>query len=99
MTTADMDALLTSMWARFAGVAQERVDVLDRYLAALKAGEDCPALRADAASAAHKLAGALGTYGRGGSDEAARLQDVLQAGGDRTEVAGLVDVVRRAVLA
>ncbi len=80
MTSTDLDAVLDAMWAGFAPLARSRVDVIAAYAVTLPAGPDDPGLRAEAASAAHKLAGALGSYGRDGSDDAAALELLLQGG-------------------
>ena len=98
--TGDLDAVLAQLWAGFADLARSRVTDLEAYADALVAGRDDPALRATAASAAHKLAGALGSYGRSGSDEASRLEVLLRpAAGppDPDAVVPLVRVLRAAV--
>lgn len=88
-------ALVAELWERFRGVAEARVAVLERLLAA---GEDAsPDLRAEAVGAAHKLAGALGTYGRPGSDAARALEHLLRDGGDLAAADRLVAEVRAAV--
>ena len=94
MTAPDMDAVLAQMWAVFAPLARTRVDVLEAYTAALAAGHDDPELRRPAASAAHKLAGALGSYARPGSDEASALELLLRDGTPRD-----VDTIRVQVTA
>lgn len=81
MTDTDFAAVLAQMWSAFAPLARSRVEVLETYLAAVGEGEPSPVLRADAAAAAHKLAGALGSYGRPGSPEAADLEALLRADG------------------
>ena len=81
-------ALLAQMWERFRPLAQERLAALDRLVTALPAPSDD--VRADAAAAAHKLAGSLGTYGRAGSDDARSLELLLKRGGDLAEVPALV---------
>ena len=67
------------MWAGFAELARSRVDVVAAYEQALSSGLDDPALRREAASASHKLAGALGSYGREGSDDAGALEVLLRS--------------------
>lgn len=78
MTATDLDAVLAQMWVGFAPLARSRVDVLEAWLAAYDTGDDDPDLRAAAAVAAHKLAGALGSYGRPGSDDASALEVLLR---------------------
>lgn len=94
-----LDDVLARMWAGFADLARSRVDALEAYARAYAAGDDDPALRAEARSAAHKLAGALGSYGRAGSDEASQLDLLLRDGSrrDPDEVTALVAALRRSV--
>jgi hypothetical protein len=96
MTSTDLDAVLAQLWAGFAPLARSRVEVVATYAAGLTTGQDDPDLRADAATAAHKLAGALGSYGRDGSDEAAALELLLRGGGvpDARQVTACLDVLR-----
>ena len=71
---AQLDAVLASLWQGLREVAAGRVDVVEAYVTGLRnGGDDDAARRDDAATAAHRLAGALGSYGRPGSHEAARL--------------------------
>jgi HPt (histidine-containing phosphotransfer) domain-containing protein len=78
VTTTDLDAVLAQMWAGFAPLASSRVEALEAWLQAYDDGHDDEQLRAAAASAAHKLAGALGSYGRPGSDDASALELLLR---------------------
>lgn len=101
MSDPGLDAVLARMWEGFRPLAASRVDALETYVSALQAGTADDGLRADAASAAHKLAGALGSYGRGGSDEAARLETLLGDGGsgprDPLQMVALVRSLRASV--
>ena len=97
VTTADLDAVLAQMWAGFAPLARSRVEALERWLTAYDAGDDDAALRASAASAAHKLAGALGSYGRPGSDDASALEVLLRGPVDLGQVRPHVVALRAAV--
>ncbi|MBC7372380.1 MAG: Hpt domain-containing protein [Frankiales bacterium] len=99
MTATAFDAALSLLWASFTGLARSRVADLDAYVAARAAGQDAEPQRAAATVAAHKLAGALGSYGRGGSDEASRLEALLRTGPapDPLEVVALVAVLRAEV--
>lgn len=95
-----LDDAIAEMWQRFAPLARERVEVLERYVAALDDGRDDPDLRAQAHAAAHKLAGALGTYQRPGSHAASRLEVVLGPSApapEAGEVRPLVAALRAAV--
>lgn len=98
MSVPDVDVVLDELWQLFAPVARGRVEVLQAYV---RSGAD-PALRAEAEQAAHRLAGALGSYGRSGSDQAARLELLLAGAGPRTpadtaRAAELVDRLAAAV--
>ena len=97
VTTADLDAVLAQMWAGFAPLARTRVDALEQWLLAYDAGHDDPVLRDAAASATHKLAGALGSYGRPGSDEASSLEVLLRGPVTPDEVRPYVLALRAAV--
>jgi len=56
-------ALLANLWVRVRPIVEERLVTLDRAAAAAREGPLADALRVEAASAAHKLAGSLGMYG------------------------------------
>ena len=97
--SSDFDDVLAQMWLSFADLARTRVADLEAYSRALSAGTEPAGLRESAGAAAHKLAGALGSYGRRGSDEAGRLEVLLRGQGrpDPVEVASLVACLRAAV--
>lgn len=96
--TSPEQALVARMWQRFAGVAAERVAVLEELTDALARGDVAPELRLEARRAAHKLSGALATYGRQGSDEAREIERLLDEDGDLSDVPALVAALRRAVV-
>jgi HPt (histidine-containing phosphotransfer) domain-containing protein len=54
---------LDRMWTRFLPQIQERVDILDNAAQAFAAGPFSVDRQLEAQSAAHKLAGVLGTFG------------------------------------
>jgi HPt (histidine-containing phosphotransfer) domain-containing protein len=58
-----MSEALDRMWARFLPQMQERVDTLDAAAQAFAAGSLSVEQQEEALSAAHKLAGVLGTFG------------------------------------
>ena len=66
-TEAGLDAkraeLLSALWERHHGTNAERVGALESAALALVDGDLSPSLREDAKTAAHKLAGSLGTFG------------------------------------
>jgi HPt (histidine-containing phosphotransfer) domain-containing protein len=58
-----LSAALDRMWAQFLPQMQERVDTLDAAAQAFAAGPLSVEQQEEAQSAAHKLAGTLGTFG------------------------------------
>ncbi|MCW2776631.1 MAG: hypothetical protein JWN17_356 [Frankiales bacterium] len=73
-------------------MARSRVLVLEQYVQGVAGSQE------DAVQAAHRLSGALGSFARGGSDEAARLERLLADGPrDAPEVAPLVQALRAVV--
>ena len=74
----ELDDAIGELWNTFAPTARARVDVLENYLGRLKDGTAETASRMAAASSAHKLAGALGSFQRPGSDQAAALEELLR---------------------
>ena len=71
-------AALAQMWLRFLPETTSRVDILEAASLALLAGSLTDELRAQAHSAAHKLAGSLGMFGRMEATEHARIcEDAL----------------------
>lgn len=96
--SGSMDDAIGELWAMFAPTARARVDMLEDFLTSLHDGSAGPE-RAEAASAAHKLAGSLGSYLRPGSDAAAELEQLLSSGQEvDPETAGpLMAVLRDAV--
>ena len=96
MSEEHFDADLDALWQALVPVALSRVAVLEAFLA--RPGAE-PVSRADAVEAAHRLAGALGSFARPGSAEAARLERLLRtpASDDDPQVALLVRALRAAV--
>jgi len=72
-----MSDALDRMWARFLPQMQERVDTMDAVAQAFVAGPLSPELQQEAQSAAHKLAGVLGTFGLTRGTELARELEIL----------------------
>jgi HPt (histidine-containing phosphotransfer) domain-containing protein len=99
MSSPDLSDVIAQLWNGFRGVARSRVDLLETYEAALRAGSPDEELSQSAVAAAHKLAGSLGSYGRPGSDAAAALERLLrtQPPPDVEQVAELVRRLRTAV--
>ena len=91
MSSGEID--ITQLWTAVAPLARSRVALLEEYVEALPSEADEAQQRDAACTAAHQLAGALGTYGRSGSEQAALLEHLLRAGGAAPDV----DQVRRLV--
>jgi HPt (histidine-containing phosphotransfer) domain-containing protein len=66
---------MAALWERFRGATLERLDTLEGALRLLRAAPHAATPRADAISAAHKLAGSLGTFGFGEASRLARECD------------------------
>ena len=95
--TDDVDSFLDEMWRKFAHLAHERVEALEQYVAARQAGSDDDGLRALAQTSAHKLVGALGSYHRPGSDEAAEAERLIIEGAPVHQLDEVVRTLRRLV--
>ncbi len=67
-----MQNMLASLWEQHSGAIEERYQILSRAAAAFCEGRLAESERQDAHSAAHKLAGALGTFGREKGTQLAR---------------------------
>lgn len=76
---------LDRMWTKFLPDVRERAIVLDTAAKAAAAGTLSEAIRADAISAAHKLAGTLGTFGLARGTDLARELELLYASSEGLE--------------
>jgi HPt (histidine-containing phosphotransfer) domain-containing protein len=72
---------LNRLWARFRPQIEDRVAKLERAAAALAEGSLTPPQCEEATSAAHKLAGILGTFGLSEGTELAREMEAFYASG------------------
>ena len=81
VTARDTGALIEALWAGFAPVVEARLVAIDLGISVLAAGAARDDARvAEAHRAAHALAGALGSYGRGSAGVTARrLMEALEA--------------------
>lgn len=71
---------LASLWQKYLPEMDTRVSVLERAYESLAAGKLSAEARRTALAAAHKLAGALGMFGRGHGTELAReIESMLQS--------------------
>lgn len=72
--TYDVGAIqeaLRGIWEHHRGLVSERIELIERAVEALSAGELDEPLRDEALRAAHMLSGSLGTFGFAGASEAA----------------------------
>lgn len=82
----EVDRALREVWPRVRYVSTERLELLIRTVCAIGQGSISDDTREEAVQAAHKLVGALGTYGfPEGSSTARRAEELLDAGGDDSE--------------
>lgn len=68
---------MNRMWTKFLPEIEERVAVLENAAAAISRGALTAELRQEALSAAHKLAGVLGTFGLGEGTVLAREAEAI----------------------
>ena len=98
MTHEDPHAIIARLWANHLDVVHARLEDLERGIVARERGSS-PSDDAVVAAhrAAHNLAGALGTYGRGEGSVAAReLMDALRVPGTPpSELRALLERVKR----
>lgn len=87
---AGLNAALDMMWARFLPQVRERAEVLASAAQAAMAGHLTGEQREAAQSAAHKLAGTLGTFGLDRGTELAREIENSYAAGVDHESATLI---------
>ena len=73
-----LQEMLAALWEQHRPAIEERINILARACEALRCAQLTPEIREDALSAAHKLAGVLGTFGRSeGTDLARRIENWL----------------------
>ncbi len=92
------EEMLARLWEKHQGLMQQRMQVLSQAKEDLLAGCLTRELRARAAGEAHKLAGALGTFGmQRGTDAAHEISRLLTEStlspDEIIQVAGLVDEI------
>jgi HPt (histidine-containing phosphotransfer) domain-containing protein len=78
----EIAAALDRLWVRFLPEIRARVEILEAAAQALAGGELSAAQREQAAGAAHKLAGTLGTFSLARGTVVARELELLYASGD-----------------
>jgi HPt (histidine-containing phosphotransfer) domain-containing protein len=79
--STELDAAIAALWRDARPRALERVEVIERAAAALRRGDLSAELEEDARRDAHKLAGALGTFGMPDGTTHARAIELLLEGG------------------
>jgi HPt (histidine-containing phosphotransfer) domain-containing protein len=85
---AALHEAMNRLWVQFLPQIQERVSILEKAAAALAAGNLSPELCSEASSAAHKLAGVLGTFGLDQGTILAREAEALYASQAGAEAIG-----------
>ncbi|HEX6631750.1 MAG TPA: response regulator, partial [Gemmatimonadaceae bacterium] len=99
----DVAAAVNQLWARARGAMLQRVEVLERAARAAADGRLNGALRQQATDEAHRLAGALGTFGLPEGTRLAREIETRFAGGqylkavDGAQLASTAASLRRAI--
>ncbi|HET7229577.1 MAG TPA: response regulator [Longimicrobium sp.] len=100
---ADVAAAVSQLWARARGAMLQRVEVLERAARAASDGRLNGALRQQATDEAHRLAGALGTFGLPEGSRLARAAEARFGGGvflkpaDGAELASTAARLRQAI--
>ncbi|MBV9773962.1 MAG: response regulator [Gemmatimonadetes bacterium] len=100
-TSSELRSVVAEVWARSRGAVIARVDTLERAVVAVLQGTLLGAQRHEAEREAHKLAGALGTFGfPRGSQIALQLEGVFGGGNrltprDGARLSELVAAMRR----
>jgi len=87
-------AALEHLWVRFLPEIRARVEVLEAAASALAGGTLTPAQRESATSAAHKLAGTLGTFSLAQGTVVARELEQLYGSGDGPNPKAAVKMVQ-----
>jgi chemotaxis protein histidine kinase CheA len=88
MSTVSLDTI----WRRYHGEIDERVQLVGRATAELQAGYLSPLLCEDARRAAHMLAGSVGTFGFRVASDAAHALELELAGGCPSGAAAVVEL-------
>jgi hypothetical protein len=92
--------LLAALWVKNLPLVEERLSVLEHAAGTAAGGHLAEPLRAEAAGAAHKLAGSLGMYGYDEGTRIARELEVLLNGAnpDAARLSVLTVALRAAIL-
>lgn len=90
----ELNSALDRLWAQHLSTIEERVAVLESAAATLAHRELTSEERAAANSAAHKLAGILGTFGLAKGTQLAREAEILYSGNPGTDPASAANLSR-----
>jgi HPt (histidine-containing phosphotransfer) domain-containing protein len=91
----DLDAAIAALWTEQRAEMLHRVDVVEAAVVALGAGGLGEETRAEAERAAHRIAGAAGSFGFGDASDVAReLEHALHAGVGPEDGSRLAEWVR-----
>lgn len=83
MEPEEIQKRMAELWTRYLPEVAGRVSVLERACSVMETGKLSGEEREEASAAAHKLAGALGTFGRTRGTELAReVEGMLNGGAD-----------------
>jgi HPt (histidine-containing phosphotransfer) domain-containing protein len=98
-----LQSMLVELWNQHRSAIEERVELLSRACDALREGTLDSVSREEAQSAAHKLAGVLGTFGRSeGTDLARRIEILLADPGSlhlhHAEIETALNALRKSIL-
>ena len=89
-----MTEALAQLWVKFLPEMEERVAILEAASSALGQGELSTRQREEANSAAHKLAGVLGTFGLTKGTILAREAEIIYSGEPETDHDAAADLAR-----
>ena len=91
---SSMTEALAQLWVKFLPEMEERVAILEAASSALGEGKLSTRQREEANSAAHKLAGVLGTFGLTKGTILAREAEIMYSGEPETDPDSAADLAR-----
>ena len=97
-----LQSMLAELWNQHRSAIEDRVELLSRACDSLRNGTLDTGTREEAQSAAHKLAGVLGTFGRSEGTDLARKIEILLADpesvdGHQVELENAVSALRQSI--
>src|SRR5689334_3574082 len=98
-----LQSMLAELWNQHRSAIEERVELLSRACDTLRQEKLDAASREEAQSAAHKLAGVLGTFGRSEGTDLARRIEILLADPEslqlhHAEIESALNALRKSIL-